>query len=110
MSETLKVKHEVLRSTVQFPRLVDVIKLDDASANSWTCPAGTRVVLISCDQAVYVRAGGTAAVVPNADVTDGTGSLYIPSTGVFEVEEGVVYSFIRATVDATIVTIGRYSA
>ena len=110
MAETLKVKHEVYRATIPFPRLIDEVELDDATANSWVCPAGTRVVLISVDNAVYMRAV-SAAVVPTGETTDGTGSLYIPATAVFEVEEGVTYSFIRAAGSGTaLVTIGRYSS
>lgn len=109
MAETLRVKHEVFRSTVPFPREVDVIELDDANANTWTCPAGTRVVLLASDQPFYMRAVDTAAI-PTTDLTDGNGSMYVPATGVFEVEEGVAYSLIRATANATLVTIGRYSA
>jgi len=82
--------------------------LGAASAESWVCPADTRIVLISCDNPVYVRAGATA-VVPTTEVTDGTAPLQILATGEFEVEEGVTYSFIRGTSNSTIVTIARYS-
>lgn len=109
MADTLKIRQDVYRDSIPLPRLIDNIELDDASANSWTVPDGTRFVLIATDNPVYVRVAATA-VVPTGDVTDGTASLYIPATGSFEVEEGVALSFIRATGTATQVSIGRYSA
>lgn len=109
MTDTLEVPSSLLSSSVPVPRLVDVVYLGGAGEETWTVPADTRWVLISCNAAVYVRVAAAASI-PIADVTDGTGSLYIGATAQFEVEEGSVVHFIRAGAAATIVTIGRYSA
>lgn len=93
---------------LEIPRKVDVLYLGAGTAETWTCPSGTNAVIISATAGVYVRVA-SAAVVPTDEVSDGTGSLYINSTAQFRVEQGVAYSFIRATASATIVTIGRYS-
>lgn len=109
MTDTLEVPSALLSSSVPIPRLVDQVYLGAGTEESWTVPADTRWVLISCSGGVAVRVGA-AAVVPAADITDGTGSFYIGSTAQFEVEEGTVVHFIRTGASATYVTIGRYSA
>jgi len=109
MADTLEVPSALLSASVPVPRMVDVVYLGGAGEESYTVPADTRWVLLSCSAGVYVRVAAAASI-PVADVTDGTGSLYINSTAQFEVEEGSVLHFIRSGASATIVTIGRYSA
>lgn len=109
MTDTLEVPSALLSVSVPIPRLVDQVYLGAATEETYTVPADTRWVLISASGGVCVRVGA-AAVVPAADITDGTGSFYIGSTAQFEVEEGTVLHFIRTGASATYVTIGRYSA
>ena len=108
MASTMQIPQDLSRTMLELPRKIDALYLGAGTAETWTCPAGTRAIIISASAGIYVRVASAAAV-PTDEITDGTGSLYINSTAQFLVEEGVAYSFIRSSGSATIVTIGQYA-
>lgn len=108
MADTVQVPQALWGASVPIARKIDAHLLNTDAAESYTVPAGTRWALISADQGFYIRLSGTA-VVPAGDVTDGTASMYIPSSLQVKLEEGTTVSMIRKAGVATIVTIARYS-
>lgn len=98
---------EVYNSSVPVPEWIDQRILGTDSAESYTVPARAQFGIISADNPIALRVTSTA-VYPAADISDGTGSLYIPSTAQFRLESGATYSIIRKAGTATIVTIGVY--
>lgn len=52
--------------------------LTAAAAKTITVPAGARWVIFSAQANLWVNFNGGTAVVPSADVTDGSGSYYNP--------------------------------
>lgn len=108
MADTLKVPSQLDTVSVQIPLLVDAVHLNSGSEATWTVPSNTEWILLSGTGGFYVRNGATAAA-PSGAVTDGTGSLYIPSSSQFKVNPGDVIHFVRSAASTTIVTIGRYS-
>lgn len=57
---------------------VDTKTLAAATAETITKPAGKSACIITADARCAIRRGGTA-VAPAADVSDGTGSQWIPA-------------------------------
>lgn len=107
MPVTQHVPSEVYGSSPAFPRWIDNIELDDASANSYTVPAGAAWVIWTSDGAVWARVSGTAAV-PTADVTDGTGSMYVAAGLQIRLEAGSTLSVIRAGSSTVLLSFGVY--
>lgn len=108
MPETNKAPSLLTSASVLVPLLVDAVYLNSGSEATWTVPAGTHFVLLTGTGGFYVRNGATAAA-PSGAVTDGTGSLYVPSSAQFSVSPGEVLHFIRSAASTTIITIGRFS-
>jgi hypothetical protein len=90
MALTLIASSDIKNASVAPPRLVD------------------NLVLITGTGGFWMRVGETAAV-PGADITDGTGSFYVPSGLEVNVEQGVALSFVRPAGTATTISIGRFS-
>jgi hypothetical protein len=103
----IKAPYELMNASVPISDFVDQRLLNTDTAESYTVPARAKYALISADHPIAVRVGGTA-VWPAADISDGTGSQYIPSTIQCKVESGRAISMIRAAGQATFVTIGLY--
>lgn len=64
-------------------------------AKTVTVPAAGGACIVSVDpptQTVWARFDGSAAAVPGADITDGTGSF--PNPGLFAVRPGQTFSII----------------
>lgn len=69
----------------------------------------TEIYVGDIENTVSVIATLGLAHVPTIDEANGYGVLYVPSTTQMLVEQGVSYSFVRVSGQATTVTIGRYS-
>lgn len=62
------------------------------TAESYTVPAGVNRVMFSSPFNFWVRYDGSAASVPAAEITNGTGSEMNPAGG--SVQEGDIISFV----------------
>lgn len=107
MAVTQTVPSEVYGSSPHPARFVDVVYLSSSAAVSYVAPATATYAIITSDNPFFLRVGSAAAV-PGAGVTDGTGSQYYPAGVQLRIEGGVTYSFIRAGSSTTTVTIGCY--
>lgn len=106
MATTLRVPSALFSATTPVPRFVDTRTLGVSTNETWTVPSKVNFILLSADGGFFVRVGATADDTPG-DLSDGTGSLYIPSSAQFEVEEGTVLNFISTA--ARVITIGCFS-
>jgi len=61
------------------PLYIDNRVLAANVAETHTIPTGAKVVYFSCTNIFYVNFDGTGAVVPAADITNGTGSFPNPA-------------------------------
>lgn len=108
MAQTLRVPSLLFSGTTPLPRYVDSRTLGVSTNETWTVPADVNFVLLSADGGFFVRVGtGNTADDTPGDLSDGTASLYIPSSAQFEVDEGVVLNFISTA--ARVITIGCFS-
>jgi len=98
------------RAVLPFPAQVDAVQLATASAETYTVPDGTDLIVAIADILCYARISGTATV-PAGDVADGTASFPLPA-GVpmeFTVPQGGALSIIRTGASTATVVIARYS-
>lgn len=95
------------REIPALPQWVDNLSLAAATAETYTVPATVAYLMVSAGASVYARIGGTA-VVPSADLTDGTGSFGLGTESVISVTAGQQISIICAT--ATQVQLGCFSS
>lgn len=86
------------------PDSVDIY-YGDAAATTFTVPSGARFVLFAATGDFYVRWDGSAAAIPSADVTNGSGSEVNPI--VRSVKGSETFSIIAAA--DVIVTMAWYS-
>jgi len=101
------VPSQVSSATPHVTNLVDVVYIHDANNHAYTIPAETKWVTITFNSPVWMRYNAAAAV-PGADITDGTGSMYLPSSYSITVTPGKTLNFVRAAAVATIVSVLRY--
>lgn len=96
-----KAHKEISARALPLPSWTDVVNLGAAAAESYTVPAGAEMIWITWDNVniagLYMRVGGAAAVVPGADLADGTGSCALsnPAGEKFLVGGGELLSFIN---------------
>lgn len=103
----LAVPSQLSAVTPHATSLVDVVYINDAANHAYTIPAETKWVTITFNSPVWFRYNAAAAV-PGADITDGTGSTYLPSSYSVLVTPGKTLNFVRAAAVATIVSVMRY--
>ena len=105
---TANAPADLIRKEPVFPLQVDNVVLAGA-AKTVTKPAGKVWALISVSALCYIRTGG-AAVVPGADVTDGSGSFPIsPQYGIMFNMTGVATFSIIGTAVVGIAWYGDHS-
>ena len=104
--------HGAYNSAVPFPEWVDVMYLEDGTADTYVVPAAAGFCVITANLPFWGRivTGEDAASVPTDEVADGTGSFYIAAGIQCKLGSGKSLSMIRGTAAATIVTIGVYRA
>lgn len=83
MAVTQTMPALVWQAIPDFPIYVDSRTVGASTAESFTVPAGTTSMLLSGTMGFYASITGTA--VAATDVSDGTGSIYIPSSGLFRI-------------------------
>lgn len=108
MASLNKAPTNLTSVSTDVPNWIDAVYLDDGNAHSYTVPSTAKHAIFSADDAVWFATAATAAV-PTNDVTDGTGSLRVPTSAQFNVAAGTTLSFIRENASTTIVSIGVYS-
>jgi len=82
------------------------VKVVGTTASTETVPSLARYVLFSANKDFYVRWDGSAAAVPGANVTNGTGSELNPT--IRSVEAGETFSVVGSAA-GTVVTLTYYS-
>jgi hypothetical protein len=87
------------------PDRVDNLVLSIGTAKSVAVPTGARFGVFSATGTFYARWDGSAAVVPTADVTDGTGAEINPT--VRDVRDSASVSLIASA--ACVVAVAWYS-
>lgn len=108
MATTVGIPSALLGSSLEVPTYVDNVTLATSTNETWTVPANVNFILLSADGGFYVRAGsGNTADETPGDISNGTGSFYVPSSAQFKVNEGKVLNFIAA--GARVISIGCYS-
>lgn len=75
MGAISSVPVESVKNEITAPTYVDNRVLAANTAESFTKPSGVQWLWIGSTDTVYMRFDGSAAVVPGADVADGTGSM-----------------------------------
>jgi hypothetical protein len=105
------MKHLIIRdganghNTFAIPGTDEIdVYYGDAAASTVTVPPGANYVVYSATDDFYVRWDGTAAAIPGADITNGTGSEINPTIRDIK---GVTSFSIIAAVD-TVVTMAFY--
>lgn len=76
-----------------------------AAVEDETVPANAKYVVIVADADIWVANGHGAAVVPSADVIDGTGSTFFQAGVIpppFRVQPGQIFSLVAASGSANV--------
>ena len=108
MATLNKVPGVTYAGTPAFSRYNDAIVLGTAAAVSWTAPDQCSWVIIEPTDAVWGNLLGTA-VVPVANVTDGSASQRMSTPYQIRIAAGEVLSLIRAGSSSVTVSIAVYS-
>ena len=96
MATKISTSREVYNDTPPVSLWNDALLLGAGTAESYTIPAGVSWLIISPSGAVWVNST-TTAVVPVADISDGTGPFRIGADAAYHVKvaPGQVLSMIR---------------
>lgn len=103
MATKVATSRSVYNDTPPISLYNDAIVLGAASAESWTVPANVHWVVIEPTAAIWVDPGATA-VVPVADITDGSAPFRIAADQAYHVvvAPGQVLSLIRESGASTV--------
>ena len=103
MATKIGTTREVYNDTPAISLWNDAIVLGAASAESYTIPAGISWVILSPTAAIWVDPAATA-VVPAADIVDGTAPFRVGADVAYHVKvaPGQVLSLIRESGAATV--------
>lgn len=87
LSQVVDANGRSVPSALLVPDKVDARVLAASTAESATIPAGVKYVRLSSTAPFYANFSATAAI-PSADITNGSSSILIPSSALYEIPTG----------------------